>query len=77
MDPRELGDAAASIVLDGHVYEGVTETMTGAQILALAGLDPDDVDLYAAGRHGRRIPAEEPVIVQEGSRFVTRPRFDA
>ena len=75
VDPRLLGDAAARIELDGRWYEGVYETMTGAQILALAGLDPDAVDLFARGSHGRRIRAEEPVVVQDGSRFETRPRF--
>lgn len=74
MDPRLLGDAAARIEVDGRWYEGTYETMTGAQILALAGLDADDVDLYARGSHGQRIGAEQPVVVQDGSRFETRPR---
>lgn len=77
VDPRTLGDAAARIEVDGRAYEGTTETMTGAQILALAGLDADAHDLYARGSHGRRIGAEEPVVVQDGARFETRPRFDA
>jgi hypothetical protein len=47
--------------------------MTGAQILALAGLDAGEVALYAEGHRGRRLAPEEPVPVQEGSRFVTRP----
>lgn len=74
VDPRTLGDPAARIEVDGRVYEGTYETMTGAQILALAGLDADAHDLYARGSRGRRIGAEEPVVVQDGARFETRPR---
>lgn len=63
-----------TILVDDVPVRAVGAEMTGAQILALAGADADAFDLYAEGRHGRRIPPEEPVPVQEGSRFRTRAR---
>jgi hypothetical protein len=72
--PEEVGDRAPTILVDGEAHDGQGPTMTGAQILALAGRDPDDTALYADGHHGMRIRAEERVPVQDGSRFRTEPR---
>lgn len=69
------GDREPTVFVDDRpVPEVPGPQATGAQILAAAGLDPDDVDLYAQGHAGRRIGPEEAVPVQEGGRFVTRPR---
>lgn len=74
MDPVP-GDVAPTIYVDGEPLRGSPgPEMTGAQILAAAGHDADDRSLFAEGHHGQRIPAEASVPVQEGSRFITRPR---
>ena len=62
------------ILVDDRPLRALGPEMTGAEILALAGAGADAFDLYAEGHRGRRIPPEEPVPVQEGSRFRTRPR---
>lgn len=73
-DLSAMQGGSPTFLLDGRPYRAVGEEMTGAQILALAGLEPEDADLYAEGHHALHIPAEDSVVVQEGSRFVTRPR---
>jgi hypothetical protein len=74
MDESQVGDLRPTVFIDGEPHEATGPAMTGAQLLALAGLDADQVALRAAGHRGRRIPEEEPVPVQDGSRFETVPR---
>ena len=73
--PEPVGDPDPTLFVDGEPIRGVPgPEMTAAQILAAAGHDADAVDLFAEGEHGRIIAPEQPVPVQDGSRFVTRPR---
>jgi len=77
MPDPSIGDPAPTLLIDGRPHEALGPTMTGAQLLALAGKSADDAELWAEGHHGQRIRSEEAVPVQEGGRFVTRPRSDA
>jgi hypothetical protein len=74
MDPPSVGDASATILIDGRAFDAAGPSMTGAQILALAGRNPEDTVLYAEGHRGQRIRAQEEVPVQDGGRFRTAPR---
>jgi hypothetical protein len=75
-DLENVGDAAPTVVIDGLPHSGLGPTMTGTQLLALAGRSPEDTALYAEGHRGRRIAPGQVVPVQEGSRFRTQPRGD-
>jgi hypothetical protein len=70
-DPSVVGDRAATVLIDGERFEATAPQMTGAQILALAGLDAGRARLFAEGHHGLRIGAQDVVPVQDGSRFRT------
>lgn len=67
-------DDRPTIHVDDHPVRALGGEMTGAEILALAGAQADAVDLFAEGHQGLCIAPEQPVPVQEGSRFRTRPR---
>jgi hypothetical protein len=75
MDPREAaGDAAPTLIIDDRPVRGRGPTMTGEELLKLAGKSPATDEIWAEGHHGQRIARDQEIPVQEGGRFVTRPR---
>lgn len=68
---RAAGDVHPTIFVDGEPHRVEGPTMTGAELLALAGLSTADATVYAEGHHGQIIRSDQIVPVQDGGRFHT------
>lgn len=74
MVDEPVGDVHPTITIDGEQQQAEGPLVTGAELLALVGRDAARFDVFAEGHHGRRIGSRQTVPVQDGGRFVTKPK---
>lgn len=72
--PETRGNPSVSFTIDGVEYTVSDRRQTAAELISLAGLDPEDHDLarvLGGGQVERRFDDADEIQITPGARFVT------